>query len=123
VNELVKIVIPTEDDSGKSLSAHFGRAPYFAWYIVEDNQIKENGVVRNTSDHFGGIGAPPEKINSLGGDVVISYGMGMKAIQMFQSLNIAVLKSVSMDSKENIHAFIKGEMEELTEGCLEGHQH
>jgi predicted Fe-Mo cluster-binding NifX family protein len=119
----VKIVIPTEDDSGKSLSAHFGRAPYFAWYIVEDNQIKENGVVRNTSDHFGGIGAPPEKINSLGGDVVISYGMGMKAIQMFQSLNIAVLKSVSMDSKENIHAFIKGEMEELTEGCLEGHQH
>lgn len=123
MNEIVKIVIPAENETGKTLSAHFGRAPYFAWYIVEDRKIKENGVVKNLSDHFGGTGAPPEKIKSLGGEVVISLGMGMKAIQMFQSLNIAVLKSISVNSLENVYAFIKGGMEELTEGCLEGHQH
>jgi len=123
VNEIVKIVIPAEDETGKTLSAHFGRAPNFAWYLIEDGMIKENGVVKNTSDHFGGIGAPPEKIKSLGGEVVISSGMGMKAIQMFQALGIAVLKGVSMDSLENVKAFIEGDMEELTEGCLEGHAH
>jgi predicted Fe-Mo cluster-binding NifX family protein len=123
VNEIVKIVIPAEDETGNKLSAHFGRAPYFAWYVVEDDQIKETGVVRNTSDHFGGIGAPPEKIKSLGGEVVISSGMGMKAIQMFQTLGIAVLKGVSMYSLENLKIFIEGGMEELTEGCLEGHAH
>jgi len=123
VNEIVKIVIPAEDETGKTLSAHFGRAPNFAWYLIEDGKIKENGVVKNTSDHFGGIGAPPEKIKSLGGEVVISSGMGMKAIQMFQALGIAVLKGVSMDSLENVKAFIEVDMEELTEGCLEGHAH
>ena len=120
---MVKIVIPAEDETGKTLSAHFGRAQYFAWYIVEDEQIKENGVVKNTSDHFGGVGAPPETIKSLGGEVVISSGMGIKAIQMFQALGIAVLKGVSMDSLENVTAFMKGGMEELTEGCLVGHDH
>lgn len=123
MNEIVKIVIPAENDTGKTLSAHFGRAPYFAWYVVEDGQVKEEGVAKNTSDHFGGVGAPPETIKSLGGEVVISSGMGMKAIQMFQSLGIAVLKGVSMDSLENVNAFIKGGMEELTEGCLAGHDH
>jgi len=123
MNEIVKIVIPVEDETGKTLSAHFGRAPYFAWYVVEDENIMENGIAKNTSDHFGGAGAPPEKIKSLGGEVVISSGMGMKAIQMFQALGIAVLKCVSMDSLENVKAFIKGGMEELTEGCLEGHNH
>lgn len=123
MNEIVKIVIPAENETGKTLSAHFGRAPYFAWYVIEDDQIKETGVAKNTSDHFGGVGAPPEAIKSLGGEVVISSGMGMKAIQMFQALGIAVLKGVSMDSMENVKAFIKGGMEELTEGCLEGHAH
>jgi len=123
VSEIVKIVIPAEDETGTNLSAHFGRAPYFAWYVVQDGQIKEDGVDKNTSDHFGGVGAPPEKIKSLGGEVVISSGMGMKAIQMFQTLGIAVLKGVSMNSLENVKAFIRGGMEELTEGCLEGHGH
>ena len=123
MNEIVKIVIPAENDTGKTLSAHFGRAPYFAWYVIENGQIKEEGVAKNTSDHFGGVGAPPETIKSLGGEVVISSGMGMRAIQMFQALGIAVLKGVSMDSLENVKAFIKGGLEELTEGCLEGHAH
>ena len=123
MSEIVKIVIPAEDETGETLSAHFGRAPYFAWYVVEDGQIKEDGVAKNTSDHFGGVGAPPETINSLGGEIVISLGMGMKAIQMFQKLGIAVLKGVGINSLENVKAFIRGGMEELTEGCLEGHGH
>ena len=123
MNEIVKIVIPAENETGETLSAHFGRAPYFAWYVVEDGQIKEDGVDKNTSDHFGGVGAPPETIKGLGGEIVISLGMGMKAIQMFQALDIAVLKGVSNDSLENVKSFIAGGMEELTEGCLAHHEH
>jgi len=123
MDEIVKIVIPAEDETGKTLSAHFGRAPYFAWYVVEDGQIKEDGVAKNTSDHFGGVGAPPETIKSFGGEIVISHGMGMRAIQMFQDIGMAVLKGVSTDSLENVNAFIEGGMVELTEGCLAGHDH
>jgi len=119
---MVKIVIPVEDKSGEALSAHFGRAPYFAWYLVDSGQIKESGVVPNDSDHFGGTANPPEVIKSLGGEVVISSGMGMKAIQMFKDLDIAVLQGTSQRTLDNVEAFIKGELKELTRGCLHDHK-
>jgi predicted Fe-Mo cluster-binding NifX family protein len=120
---MVKIVIPTADEAGGTLSAHFGRAPYFAWYVVESGKVIESGVVPNDSEHFGGTGSPPEKIRSLGGEVVISSGMGIKAIQMFQNLSIAVLQGISPGSRDNVEAFIRGELHELTKGCLHGHEH
>ena len=120
---MVKLVIPVEDQTGVTLSAHFGRAPYFVWFTVESGKVVASGVVPNDSDHFGGMGSPPEKIRSLGGDVVISSGMGMKAIQMFQDLGIAVLQGTHRRSQENVEAFIGGELHELTQGCLQGHEH
>jgi predicted Fe-Mo cluster-binding NifX family protein len=120
---MVKLVIPVEEESGETLSAHFGRAPYFAWYIVESGKVKESGVVPNDSEHFGGTGSPPEKIRSLGGEVVVSQGMGMRAIQMFQSFNIAALQATNPRSLDNVDAFIRGELQELTQGCLHAHEH
>jgi len=120
---MVKIVIPVEEESGETLSAHFGRAPYFAWYVVESGKVKESGVVPNDSEHFGGTGSPPEKIRSLGGEVVVSQGMGMRAIQMFQSFNIAALQATNPRSLDNVDAFIRGELQELTQGCLHAEHH
>ncbi|MFH2110285.1 MAG: NifB/NifX family molybdenum-iron cluster-binding protein [Candidatus Bathyarchaeota archaeon] len=120
---MVKIVIPVADRTGETLSAHFGRAPYFAWYVVESGQVMESGVVPNDSEHFGGTGSPPEKIRSLGGEVVVSSGMGIKAIQMFQDFDIAVLQGTSPRSLENVEAFIRGELQELTQGCLHAEHH
>ena len=123
VKKMVKIVIPSMEASGETLAAHFGRAPYFAWYQVENGTVVDKGVVPNESDHFGGVGSPPEKIKSIGGQVVISSGMGIKAINMFQALEIAVLKGNYSSSEENIREFIEGNLAELTEGCLHVHEH
>lgn len=119
----MKVVIPTEDATGKTISGHFGRAPYFAWFQVEDGVIKESGVVPNTSDHFGGTGSPPEKVRSLGADALITMGMGMKAINLFQGYGLAVLKATSAISTDNVREFTEGRLEELTEGCLHAHDH
>jgi predicted Fe-Mo cluster-binding NifX family protein len=120
---MVKIVIPAADESGATLSGHFGRAPYYAWYQVKNGKVVEKGVVPNDSDHFGGEGSPPEKIMSLGAEIVISAGMGMKAINIFQQSTVAVLKGTYTSSEENIQEFIEGNLIELTEGCLHGHDH
>ena len=84
VNKMTKVVIPTSDEKAERLSDHFGRAPYFGWYVVEEGKIVDKGVAPNDSEHFGGTGQPPERIAALGAEVVISFGMGMRAIQMFQ---------------------------------------
>ena len=105
---MVKIVIPVADQKGEFVSAHFGRAPYFA---------------PNDSSHFGGIGLPPERMMALGADVVISAGMGMKAIQMFQDSTVAVLQAVNESTEQSIADYVDGKLEELTEGCLHAEEH
>ena len=119
----MKVVVPAEDETGRTLSRHFGRAPYFAWFQIEDGEIKESGVVPYTSDHFGGTGSPPEKVKALGADAMITMGMGMKAINLFQGYGVAVLKATSTNSADNIVEFSEGRLEELTEGCLHAHDH
>ena len=115
---MVKIVIPVMDEAGEWISAHFGRAPFFAWFHLEDGKVLEKGIVPNDSEHFGGIGRPPERIGRLGPDAVISPGMGMRAINMFQDMGVAVLQAKRERSEENLDLFMKGELTELTEGCL-----
>ena len=112
-----------EDENGRRLSNHFGRAPYFAWFQVENREVVDQGVTINDSSHFGGVGLPPERMMALGADVVITTGMGVRAIQMFQENNVAVLQARSQDVAQTIADFIDGRLKELTEGCLHSHQH
>jgi len=118
---MVKIVFPTLDEKGESIGQHFGRVPHYAWFEVEDGKVLDQGVVPNDSEHFGGVGLPPERMDKLGTEVMIVLGMGGRAISMFQDLNIAVLQAKGESTAENIGLFVKGELTELTEGCLHEH--
>lgn len=120
---MVKVVIPVADEDAEKLAEHFGRAPFFASYDVVDGKVKGLEVVPNTSDHFGGTGHPPGKIISLGAEVVISMGMGMKAINLFQEADVAVMKSEHILTSKALDAFTAGRLSELTEGCLHSHDH
>ncbi len=115
---MVRIVIPVADGSGELLSDHFGRAPYFAWYKLEGSEIVDRGLVPNDSEHFGGTGLPPDRILQLRPDAVITVGMGWRALSRFQNAGVAVLQSVGRQAEENLDRFLRGELEELTEGCL-----
>jgi predicted Fe-Mo cluster-binding NifX family protein len=118
---MVKIVFPTLDDKGKYLGQHFGRVPYYAWFELKDGKVVDKGVVPNDSEHFGGVGLPPERIGRLNPDAMIVLGMGGRAIGMFQNMNVAVLQAKGATTAENINLFVKGALLELTEGCLHEH--
>lgn len=118
-----KIVIPVVDEKGDTVSAHFGRAPYFAWYQVSEGKVVDRGVAPNDSSHFGGQGLPPERMMALGADIVISAGMGMKAISMFQESTVAVLQAQDVSVEKSIQDYVDGKLTELTEGCLHDHDH
>ena len=122
---MVKVVIPVADEKGERVSAHFGRAPYFAWFEVKSGEIVDRGIAPNDSSHFGGLGLPPERMMALGADVVISSGMGMRAIQQFQNSTVAVLQAIHESTERSIQDYLEGKLVELTEGCLhaEGHDH
>jgi predicted Fe-Mo cluster-binding NifX family protein len=115
-----RIVVPTEDGNGLDarLSEHFGRAPY---YIIvdldEDRNILSVQSVSNESEHFGGFGLPSHRILQFNPDAVITYGMGPRALAIFQQAGVAVLRANANTVKEVVEAYREDRLEELTEGC------
>lgn len=117
-----RIVIPVADNSGLNsrLSEHFGRAPYFM--VIEINskgEILSVEAIPNTSEHFGGFGKPPDRILQLKPTAVVTYGMGPRALNIFQQARVAVLRTNAATVREVIEAYKRNELEELTEGCRE----
>lgn len=116
----VRIVVPVDGDRGLDarLSGHFGRAPYFAVFELDENgRVLNQRIVPNDSEHFGGTGLPPDRILKLKPDAVITYGMGPRALSRFQAARVAVLRANSNIVRDLISAYNRDELEELTEGC------
>ena len=122
----VRIVIPTLNENGldAQLSEHFGRAPYFTVVdLGEDGDVTGQQTIVNDSEHFGGVGLPPDRILQLKPNALVTYGMGPKALTIFQDAKVAVLRTNVNIVREVIAAYNKNELEELTEGCHEARHH
>ncbi|MGD2072212.1 MAG: NifB/NifX family molybdenum-iron cluster-binding protein [Candidatus Thorarchaeota archaeon] len=118
-----RILIPTEDSEGVSVASHFGRAPFFAVFDLDnDGSIVEKYVHPNAGEHSrGGRGHAHNNVLKFQPSAVIVHGMGPRGIASFQAQNIAVLKANSGLVSEIIDAYSKNALDELTEGCAEAH--
>jgi len=122
----VRIVIPVLDESGVNarLSEHFGRAPYFAVIDLDENgRISSQRTVANISEHFGGTGRPPDRILQLRPNTLITYGMGPRALSIFQEAKVAVLRANANTVRDVLGAYDKDKLQELTEGCHDARHH
>ena len=115
-----RIVVPVSDESGidAQLSEHFGRAPYYAIIDLDDEgHVVGQGTISNTSEHFGGVGHPPDRILQLRPKALITYGMGPRALRIFQTAKVAVLRTNANTVREAVTAYNNNELGELTQGC------
>ena len=120
----VRIVVPVSDERGidSHLSQHFGRAPFYAIIdLDEKGQVIGQGTIANTSEHFGGAGLPPDRILQLKPKALVTYGLGSKAIKMFQDAGVAVLRTEANTVREVVNAYNNDELQELTHGCHQAH--
>ena len=119
-----RIVVPVSDDRGidAQLSQHFGRAPFFAIIdLDEEGHVIGQGTIANTSEHFGGVGLPPDRILQLKPKALITYGLGPKALRVFQNAGVAVLRTEANTVREVVRAYNNDELQELTQGCHQAH--
>jgi predicted Fe-Mo cluster-binding NifX family protein len=118
-----RILIPTEDSEGISVASHFGRAPYFVVFDLDNSgSIVEKRVLPNIGEHSrGGRGHAHDNVLKFQPSAVIVYGMGPRGIASFQRQSIAVLKANSALVNDVIAAYAKNELDELTEGCADAH--
>jgi len=110
----MKIAIATDDNMGVDavLSHHFGRCPYYIVVDVDDKEIKNVEAVKNPFyESHGQTGDVPTFIQSLGADVIISGGMGPKAISFFQQLGIQALTGASGIVGDVIKNYMSGQID------------
>ena len=119
----MKICAPTMGDKGieEAICEHFGQAPSFT---IVDTQTDTVKVVLNTSEHYGGVGTPPEILSKEGVEVMLCGGLGPKAVKMFEGFGVEVYIGASGTVREAIDAYKSGKLSEATDAnaCKE-HRH
>ena len=110
----MKVCIPTLGEKGleECVSDHFGRSPTFTIVDLDANKVK---VIRNTSEHFGGMGHPPELLAREKVDVLLCSGLGPRAAQAFQQSGIEIYVGAMGTVKDVISAWQAGKLQEATD--------
>ncbi len=87
---MVRVAIAAEDDRGlEGIAAHhFGRCPYYVFVDVAGEQIQKVEVLPNPSYENHQPGVVPAFIHQQGAEMMISGGMGQRAIALFHRYGI-----------------------------------
>jgi len=103
----MRILFPVMQAKGKAseISMHFGKAPYFAVYDTEKDEIE---FVENEILHFHDkMRRPVELLLKLKPDVVFVKMIGPKALEVFKSHGIKVMSGEYKTVGEAIENFEK----------------
>lgn len=121
----MRMVIPTLDDEGikSKISEHFGRALYFTVIDLDErNEALKVEAITNSGEHFGGQGRAAGQILPLNPQVVITRGMGPRAIARFEEAGVTVLQSDAKTVEEALSLYREGRLSRLTDGCHHYHR-
>jgi predicted Fe-Mo cluster-binding NifX family protein len=110
----MNICIPTENKEGLNakVHGHFGSAQYFTIY---DTEKKAVSVIDNTNAHHShGMCHPIGVLGTASIDAVVCQGMGARAVQKLNEVNVKAYRAVGDTVADIIKKFESGELAEIT---------
>jgi len=109
----MRICLPTMGNKGmdENVYNHFGSARYFTIYDTESKSIetKEN----NNEHHSDGACQPVQVLAKFNIDVVLTSGMGKRAVMMFNQADIKVYLLEGETVSEAVNKFDQGQLKEI----------
>jgi predicted Fe-Mo cluster-binding NifX family protein len=120
----MKIAISTEENNGleSRVSHHFGRCPYYVLVDVQDKQVQEVEGIENPFYTQHQPGMVPEFIKGQGVDLMISGGMGRRAIAFFDQFGIQVATGANGTARSTLDDYFNGLLRGA-EPCRESVEH
>ncbi len=101
--DLLRIAVPVDKNM---LSQHFGHAEQFLIADIEDGEIK-NTEIKIPPPHEPGV--LPQWLGDMGVNVIITGGMGRRALSLFDENGIRVVVGApTMDPVEVIKEYLRG---------------
>ena len=119
-----RIAISANDNRGleSAVSNHFGRCPYFIIAEIEENTIKSVEALENPFFHNHRPGQVPGFIHSHNVDVMLTGGMGHRAVDFFQQYGIQPITGAAGTVQQTLDRYLNGEISEA-QPCAESQSH
>jgi len=110
---MTKIAIAVLDANGldAQVSPHFGRCPYFALVEVEGQEVCAVETVANPYYPNHEPGQVPAFIHSLGAQVMLTGGMGGRAVAFFQQYGIEAATGAEETVRESLSRYLGGDLQ------------
>jgi predicted Fe-Mo cluster-binding NifX family protein len=108
----MRIAISAESNDGldSKVAQHFGRCPYFAFVDVKGKEIQSIDVIENPFFTGHQVGQVPTFIHEQKADVMLSGGMGGRAIQFFQQFGIEIATGAMGTIKDTLENYFAGNL-------------
>ncbi len=120
----MRIAISADNNNGLDsvVSPHFGRCTYFVLVDLEEHGIAAVDAVENPYYGNHRPGQVPAFINSQRVNVMLTGGMGRRAIMFFEELGIRPLTGAAGTVRQSLERYLAGALGEAAP-CRESVQH
>ncbi|MEJ2210810.1 MAG: NifB/NifX family molybdenum-iron cluster-binding protein [Anaerolineae bacterium] len=120
----MRIAVSADNKNGLDsvVSPHFGRCPHFVLVDLDDHDVQE---VREVDNPYYGNHQPgqvPALIHSLGADVMLTGGMGGRAIMFFQQFGIEGVTGAYGTVRQSVERYLGGQLKGAAP-CKESEEH
>lgn len=106
----IAISAETKNQLDSQVAQHFGRCPYFALVDVEGQEVQSVVVIDNPFFSSHKAGQVPNFIQEQKADVMLSGGMGHRAIQFFTQFGIDTATGAAGTVKDTLAAYFEGKL-------------
>ena len=119
-----RIAVSATDNRGleSAISNHFGRCPYFIIAEIEEDAIISIEAIENPFFNSHQPGQVPAFIHGHRVNVMLTGGMGHRAISFFQENDIQPITGASGTVHKTLHRYLNGELFD-TQPCAESQKH
>jgi predicted Fe-Mo cluster-binding NifX family protein len=120
----MRIAISADDRNGLEsvVSPHFGRCPHYILVDVDGHEVKTVNVVDNPYYGQHSPGVVPGFIHSQGANVMLTGGMGRRAIAFFEQLGIEAVSGASGTVRRALELYLGGQLRGV-QPCRESIEH
>jgi predicted Fe-Mo cluster-binding NifX family protein len=119
---LIAVSAETNQGLQSQVAHHFGRCPFFALVDVEGKEIQSVKIIDNPYYAAHQPGQVPGFINQQNADVMLSGGMGGRAIQFFTQFGIEAATGAAGTVEEAVVSFLDGNIKGAS-SCAESEAH
>ncbi|MGQ9681480.1 MAG: NifB/NifX family molybdenum-iron cluster-binding protein [Anaerolineae bacterium] len=109
----MRLAISADDPRGleSAVSPHFGRCPYFVIVDIQDRAIQTVRALANPYYDAHQPGQVPSFIHEQGADVMVTGGMGARAIGFFQEYGIEPVTGAYGTVQMAVQRYLAGELQ------------